>query len=261
MIYNVRHYSLCDLGIIKHHHKNHRQTPSTNTIANTITTTRPVSPAALRYSPITHVQHPCPTPPLISLFATAIITPYNEAVTPINRIDNGTEYQSLAITQNPAPPVTHILEPFLAQWFIHDSGGTQPVVLRKNSVERRILATYLLKLPPGARPNIKENSNVEIVLPEYKAKPPKNYNYLSRQGLDILKRTIRDRFVIELWTDLHRHGYIGRRRDELIYAWMDAHGIELTETNWNTIAKIYIRQYKNYLQREQYKKKQKNSPK
>ena len=220
-----------------------------------------MSPAALRYSPITHVQHPCPTPPLISLFATAIITPYNEAVTPINRIDNGTEYQSLAITQNPAPPVTHILEPFLAQWFIHDSGGTQPVVLRKNSVERRILATYLLKLPPGARPNIKENSNVEIVLPEYKAKPPKNYNYLSRQGLDILKRTIRDRFIIELWTDLHRHGYIGRRRDELIYAWMDAHGIELTETNWNTIAKIYIRQYKNYLQREQYKKKQKNSPK
>ena len=55
------------------------------------------------------------------------------------------------------------LEPYLAQWFIHDSGGTQPIVLRKNSVERRILATYLLKLPPGARPNLKENSNVEIV--------------------------------------------------------------------------------------------------
>lgn len=107
----------------------------------------------------------------------------------------------------------------------------------QNSVERRILATYLLKLPPGARPNLKENSNVEIVLPENKAKPPKNYNYLSRQGLDILKRTIRDRFIIELWTDLHRHGYIGRRRDELIYAWMEAHGIEITDTNWNSIAK------------------------
>ena len=151
------------------------------------------------------------------------------------------------------------LEPYLAQWFIHDSGGTQPIVLRKNSVERRILATYLLKLPPGARPNLKENSNVEIVLPENKAKPPKNYNDLSRQGLDILKRTIRDRFIIELWTDLHRHGYIGRRRDELIYAWMEAHGIEITDTNWNSIAKIYIRQYKNYLQREAYKRKSKKS--
>ena len=106
---------------------------------------------------------------------------------------------------------------------------------------------------------ISENSNVEIVLPEYKAKPPKNYNYLSRQGLDILKRTIRDRFIIELWTDLHRHGYIGRRRDELIYAWMEAHGIEITDTNWNSIAKIYIRQYKNYLQREAYKRKSKKS--
>ena len=151
------------------------------------------------------------------------------------------------------------LEPYLAQWFIHDCGGTQPIVLRKNSVERRILATYLLKLPPGARPNLKENSNVEIVLPEYKAKPPKSYNYLPRRAKEELKRCIRNRFVIQLWNDLHYHGYIGRRRDNLIYAWMEAHGIELTETNWNTIAKIYIRQYKNYLQREQYKRKSKNN--
>ena len=100
------------------------------------------------------------------------------------------------------------LDPYLAQWFVHDSGGTQPVELRKLSTERRILEVFLQKL--------------------------------------------------QLWNDLHYHGYIGRRRDNLIYAWMDAHGIELTETNWNTIAKIYIRQYKNYLQREQYKKKQKN---
>ena len=151
------------------------------------------------------------------------------------------------------------LEPYLAQWFIHDSGGTQPIVLRKNSVERRVLDVYLLKLPPGARPNLKEDSNVEIVLPVNRAKPPKNYNSLSRRGMDILKRTLRDRFVIELWTDLHRYGYIGRRRDELNYAWMEAHGIEITDTNWNTIAKIYIRQYKNYLQRELNKKKSKKS--
>ena len=40
---------------------------------------------------------------------------------------------------------------------------------------------------------------------------------------------------------------------------LEAHGIEITDTNWNSIAKIYIRQHKNYLQREAYKRKSKKS--
>ena len=153
------------------------------------------------------------------------------------------------------------LDPYLAQWFVHDSGGTLPVGLRKLSTERRILEVFLQKLPPGAKPDLKDDSKIEIVIPVSRTKPPKCYNYLPRRAKEELKRCIRSRFVIQLWNDLHYHGYIGRRRDNLIYAWMDALGIELTETNWNTIAKIYIRKYKNYLQREQYKKKQKNRPK
>lgn len=153
------------------------------------------------------------------------------------------------------------LEPYLAQWFVHDCGGEQPVVLQKLSVERRVIEVYIQKLPPGVKPDIKDESKVEIVLPENRVKPPKTYNYLTKMGKDILKRSIRNRFVIQLWNDLHRYGYIGRRRDELIYGWMETHGIELTETNWNSIAKIYLRQHKNYLQRENYKKKSKKSSK
>ena len=56
-----------------------------------------------------------------------------------------------------------------------------------------------------------------------------------------MQKSIRQRFVMALWQDLHKFGNIGKQRQELIYAWMEAHEIELTESNWNTIAKIYQR--------------------
>ena len=65
---------------------------------------------------------------------------------------------------------------------------------------------------------------------------------------------IRNRFDRELWNDLHNFGRIGKRQDELIYAWMEKHGIEMTETNWNAIAKRYQRQRNIYMTRDRAKK-------
>ena len=39
------------------------------------------------------------------------------------------------------------LEPYLAQWFIHEQGGASPVNLIKGSVESKILYTFLTKPP------------------------------------------------------------------------------------------------------------------
>ena len=61
------------------------------------------------------------------------------------------------------------------------------------------------------------------------------------------------RFDVQLWIDLHHFGKISKRQDELIYAWMEKHGIELTETNWNAIAKRYQRQRNVYLSRQRAK--------
>ena len=200
MIYNVRHYSLCDLGIIKNHHKNHRQTPSTNTIANTITTTRPVSPAALRYSPITHKQHPCPTPPLISLFATAIITPYNEAVTPINRIDNGTEYQSLAITQNPAPPITHIpLPTHTHSSYCRLRHPPPPLVAAITIISRTILVCR--------RPHANYNPQHTLSHTASRQLPTAKYHHLHYQTMPSTNRT-----SVGLWsTSLNATAGLSRR--------------------------------------------------
>ena len=61
-------------------------------------------------------------------------------------------------------------------------------------------------------------------------------------------------YLEKLPEELHHFGKIGRRQDELIYAWMEKHRIDPTEKNWNAIAKRYQRQRNIYMMRERAKK-------
>ena len=139
------------------------------------------------------------------------------------------------------------LPTYLRQWLVHENGGKQPIVFPRLSTENKILKMGLIKTPFFARPDRPTENSVAISIPFFRVKPPKTYNYLPRMKCKDLANCIRDRFIIQLWTDLHRHGNIGKRKDNLIYNWMTANGIENTEKNWNAIAKIYQRQHKNYL--------------
>lgn len=147
------------------------------------------------------------------------------------------------------------LPSYLAQWLLFENGGEQPIVMPKLSIENKILELSLIKLPHNAKPDLKTETSVAIAIPCFRHKPPSTYNYLPNNGRDELKKAIRSRFIVQLFTDLHKFGFIGKRKDQLFYAWMEAHGIELTETNWCAIAKIYQRLHRNYLERERYKKK------
>lgn len=139
------------------------------------------------------------------------------------------------------------LEPYLKDWFINENGGTNPLKLKKGSQEHDILKLFLEKSPNDYVPHIKQDNEVAIELPFFKNKDPRTYNYLPARALDALRDTIRTRFTIQLWEDLHNFGSIGKRQDNLIYAWMHKHGIEDTETNWCAISKIYYRKRKVYL--------------
>ena len=154
------------------------------------------------------------------------------------------------------------LDPYLRQWFVHDFGGNEPVELRRDSVESKILETYLAKQPPDCIPQTRgSEGQVAIYIPTFRYRPAEYYNYLPKQAMSALVNSIRNRFDVDLWNDLHTFGRIGRRQDELIYAWMEMHGIELTEANWNAIAKRYQRQRKRYLhtlRQLKYLKKSKN---
>ena len=148
------------------------------------------------------------------------------------------------------------LDNYLAQWLINESGGV-PVVFKKHSVENDILYCNLKERPLFGRKDKPGEGKLPIALPYFKDRDPRKYCFLSKPARLALAECIRSRFVMELWKDLHRFGNIGKRKQDLIWAWMDAHGIEMTETNWNTIAKIYKRKrdiYRKKKQRERAKK-------
>ena len=132
------------------------------------------------------------------------------------------------------------LEAWLAQWVIHEMGGN-PINFSRKSVEHQILRMSLMKRPDNVRPDFPGENKVAIELPYFKKIDVRVYNHLPKSGKNAIKRCIRNRFVIELWQDLHQFGYIGRRKQDLIYAWMEAHGIEPTETNFFALQKIYQR--------------------
>ena len=136
------------------------------------------------------------------------------------------------------------LEPYLAQWLQHESGGEYPIKLKRGSAEAVILECFLKLQPkeedyvPQLRP---EEGQVEIVLPCFKRKDIRTYNYLPPRAAICLQECIRNRFRVALWKDLYTIGNLTKRTDVTISAWMKEHGIVDDDRNWNTIAKILQR--------------------
>lgn len=150
------------------------------------------------------------------------------------------------------------LEPYLAQWLKHEH-GENPVVFPKNSAENDILELSLTLKPYLAIPNQPGDDKVPISVPYFKSKDVRSYNYLPPGGRRALARCIRTRFVIALWNDLYKFGNIGKRKQDIIWAWMEAHGIESNDTNWNTIAKIYMRKRSVY-RKQKWRDEHKEQP-
>lgn len=146
------------------------------------------------------------------------------------------------------------LEDYIAQWFIHEQGGSVPVQLTRGSVESKLLEVYLTNRPEDTVPEVYSEGMTAIAIPTFRNRPPEVFNYLPKAALNSLISIIRSRFDVKLWEELHHFGKIGKRQDELIYAWMNKHGIDSTEKNWNAIAKRYQRQRNIYLARERAKK-------
>ena len=143
------------------------------------------------------------------------------------------------------------LDPYLAQWLAHEHGGNVVEFPKEND----ILELGLMRPPYFASANEPGKDKVPIGVPWFKSKNVRFNNYLSARSRRALAQCIRTRFVVALWKDLYKFGYIGKRKQDLIWAWMETHGIEATETNWNTIAKIYLRKRNVY--REQKRREEK----
>ena len=147
------------------------------------------------------------------------------------------------------------LDPYLAQWLTYKYDGLV-VEFPRNSAENDILEIYLSKPPIFASNNHPGENRVPILVPCFKHKNIRYNTYLSAASRRVLALCIRKRFSIELWNDLFKFGNIGKRKQDIIWAWMETHGIEMNDTNWNTIAKIYMRKrnvYRQTLRRQRQK--------
>ncbi len=155
------------------------------------------------------------------------------------------------------------LEEYLAEWLRHETGCGDVVQLIRGSQESEIVKLFITIRPEGVPV---ENGNepapegqvvVPIVIPEQKSKPTMFYNYLMPAAKDALVDCIRSQFKIQLFHDLHRVQCIGKRQDNLIYAWLEQHGMSIDR--WDTVAKIYQRMRHDYLFKNNRKKKAKIS--
>ena len=133
------------------------------------------------------------------------------------------------------------LDQYLAQWFIHEFGGTVPVKLPRGSVESAFLLNFLTTPPKDWQPPARSDDTVTIQLPAFSAKDTRYHFYLTSSAVKALVELIRARFDLQLWNELHDFHNMFRRKDNLIYAFMEKHGIECNETNWNAVAKRYQR--------------------
>lgn len=162
------------------------------------------------------------------------------------------------------------LPPYLAQWFANECHQIQhrdedtishdvyqplqPITLPRGSQESLILHCFLQKQPNNRPHSTITDCNTAIIIPQYRDKDAHTYNYLGKFGTQKLIDAIRNRFQVNLWEELHTFKNALSRQDNTIFAFMEAHGIECNETNWNAIAKIYQRQRSVYYMQKSRKK-------
>lgn len=133
------------------------------------------------------------------------------------------------------------VEPYLAQWYTHEQGGSQPVRPKRGSAESDLLEAFLRPLPTGEQPETGKEANLAIAIPYFKHCDPRVRFFLPPQAKRVLGHTLYTRFRVQLWEEMHRLENVGVPIANLILAWMEKHGIEDTESNFFLISKMYYR--------------------
>ena len=134
---------------------------------------------------------------------------------------------------------------YLGQWLRHEywDAATGRVVFQRGSAPRAILQSLLRKAPRGWRQG-DTTGQVPVEVPTFKVLNPASFNYLSPAGQTALvsacKKLFRTALVQELYVLFDQDVQI----TDVIYGFMERHGIEPTEQNWETIRQMYLRMRK-----------------
>lgn len=139
------------------------------------------------------------------------------------------------------------LPKYLAEWCLHDWGGDDGVVrFPRGGAENDVLEQTLTTPPRGAEPQLPAEGDIAVEIPNFKTKPQPHYWYLTDHGRRLLVHVIYVRFRVALWNDLYRIDRLNLPITDVIYDWMERHGIEPEEKSWEAIRQIFFRQRKKY---------------
>ncbi|GAP73065.1 hypothetical protein SAMD00024442_6_19 [Candidatus Symbiothrix dinenymphae] len=136
-------------------------------------------------------------------------------------------------------------QPYLAEFVKHSFGN--PVQLDRDSPESRIIREYITKLPANNQPDMGEDANLAVQLPFFKEADPRVYNHLGVAAKSALVESFNQLFEKCMLKEIGSIENVHRGKiSDLIYAWMEKHGIPDNDVNWETIRQKYYRLRKKY---------------
>ncbi len=133
------------------------------------------------------------------------------------------------------------LPAYLSQWWLNDTGGGNIAIIKKGSLEAKVLKCLLSKRPVNVPPVLYFEGCTTVRLPQFRNLDTETYCWLSEHGTRALVSAITSRFDFALWQDLGLLYDNTMLKQDLIYAWLEKNDIELTETNYNAVLKRYDR--------------------
>lgn len=135
---------------------------------------------------------------------------------------------------------------YLHQWLRHEywDEATGRVVFPRGSAPRAVLQSLLRPKPRGwAQGDTAGLLRVEV--PSFKGINPATFNYLSADGQSALVSACKALFKTQLHLELSPLFEHDVNITDVIYDFMDRHGIDRDPRNWETIRQMYFRMRKN----------------
>lgn len=134
---------------------------------------------------------------------------------------------------------------YLDQWLRNDfwDKESRRVVFPRGSAPRAVLMS-LLRKAPHKHSEAPDPALLPVEVPSFKGINAATFNYLSDSGRAALLSACKKLFQATLFNELHVLFDHDVQITDIIYDFMDRHGIDRTEKNWETIRQMYSRMRK-----------------
>ncbi len=138
------------------------------------------------------------------------------------------------------------LPQYLDQWLRSEywNPDTRRVEFPRGSAPRAILQSCLTKIPSGALTHIPSKGEIPIEVPTFRGINPRVFCHLPDRGRKALVSCLKKYFAAVVWQELHPLLSHDVQITDVVYAFLDRHGIEPTPQNWETVRQMYYRMRK-----------------